>query len=332
MSKRPLCNILALFVLACLLLCRNAHALDYFFTDGPSLSALKVTNPTYYAGFHAGTQNAVSQWITAGLGGDITVRVTLDVIDQPFAGLAGAGPNGGYVPYSDVQAKLPSVLPKDPPPVYTGASGQFVDASTLYLTAAQMEVLDVWDTAGAEMRRTQSHGLIVVSLANAMDFDPSDGINPGNFDFAGIMAHELGHIAGFISSGDAIVPGATGTFTPSLLDMFRFSSAGVRSLAPGVPAFYSSDGGVTMGTQFATDGALGGPQSSHWDGQIAGLAMNHSFWAGGHAYVHEADVAPFIATGWTGKGANVGAPEPGTGTLLMFLLLTLWAVRRREDG
>lgn len=66
------------------------------------------------------------------------------------------------------------------------------------------------------------------------DFNPSDGITFGQFDFVGAATHELGHSLGFVSGVDDVdqLGGALagGDFSSNLIDLFRYSTA---SLAAG---------------------------------------------------------------------------------------------------
>jgi hypothetical protein len=69
----------------------------------------------------------------------------------------------------------------------------------------------------------------------AFDYDRSDGITPGQFDFVGVAVHEIGHGLGFISGVDdvdfVLEPGGPvpGNFIePTPLDMFRFRDAVIQ--------------------------------------------------------------------------------------------------------
>ena len=109
------------------------------------------------------------------------------------------------------------------------------------------------------------------------DFDPSDGITPGAFDFVGVAAHEIGHSLGFTSGVDILDTNA-GSFPEdaftwiSTLDLFRFSTV---SLAAGVGVidwtanttdkYLSFDGGTTKFVSFSTGKTFGdGQQASHF--------------------------------------------------------------------
>jgi hypothetical protein len=59
----------------------------------------------------------------------------------------------------------------------------------------------------------------------AFDYDQSNGITAGQFDFVGVAIHEIGHGLGFISGVDDvdfILPGGSNQIQPTPLDMFRF--------------------------------------------------------------------------------------------------------------
>lgn len=108
------------------------------------------------------------------------------------------------------------------------------------------------------------------------DFDPSDGITSGAFDFVGIIAHEIGHLLGFVSGVDVLDNNAAAfadsVFTyRSVLDLYRYS---VISQASGVvdwtadsrAKYFSIDGGVTSITTLSTGLNFGdGRQASHWE-------------------------------------------------------------------
>ena len=69
---------------------------------------------------------------------------------------------------------------------------------------------------------------ITFSTNFAFDYDKSNGITPGQFDFEGIAAHEIGHGLGFFSGVDDVdffLPGTSNQIEPTPLDMFRFRDA-----------------------------------------------------------------------------------------------------------
>ena len=69
-----------------------------------------------------------------------------------------------------------------------------------------------------------SDGSITFSSTFPFDFDRSDGITAGQFDFETIAAHEIGHLLGFFSAVDDIDSGVTDV-QPSILDLMRFPNA-----------------------------------------------------------------------------------------------------------
>jgi hypothetical protein len=129
-----------------------------------------------------------------------------------------------------------------------------------------------------------SDGDITFSTLFGFDFDNSNGITLGQYDFEGVAAHEIGHLLGFFSvvdDIDFILPGTTSEIKPTPLDLFRFRpGAGnnpataaefttfPRSLTPGQPEFFDQINaglGGSVEVLFSTGVTNGdGRQASHW--------------------------------------------------------------------
>lgn len=171
----------------------------------------------------------------------------------------------------------------------------------------------------------------------SFDYDRSDGINPGQLDFVGVAAHEIGHGLGFVSGVDTVDfysapngprrPGTSGQGSQgtdldryavySVLDLYRYSA---DSLAVGAdvldlrygghPFFYA--GGPSRGPDFSTGTFNGdGSQASHW--RAAGYGMFDPT----AAFGQRIDLIPLEYAAFDVIGYD-RVPEPAT--LLVFAL------------
>ena len=174
-----------------------------------------------------------------------------------------------------------------------------------------------------------SDGSVTFSSNFNFDFNPTDGITAGQFDFIGVAIHEIGHALGFVSGVD--IYDANGQFDydnpegglMSTLDLFRYS-ADVLNVAPGTGPvldwsvaraatialggnpYFSIDGGQTQlfgDSRFSTGRTNGdGQQASHWkdkggcSGQIG--IMDPNFCNAQTGEVTADDLAAFDAMGW----------------------------------
>jgi hypothetical protein len=178
------------------------------------------------------------------------------------------------------------------------------------------------------------------------DFDRSDGITPGTIDFAGIVAHEIGHALGFSSGVDVLDRFFVNPLEDQLtwvntLDLFRFSEEslqfgqGVIDWTVGnVEKFFSIDGGATPLTQFRTGIVRGdGGFPGHWKSPGTGVMDDVLFtFIGNEAGISPLDITAIDVIGWNLLVAH--APEPGVLSLFIFgsLALVIFSRRRRPSG
>jgi hypothetical protein len=153
---------------------------------------------------------------------------------------------------------------------------------------------------------THADADITFSSTFAFDFDPTNGVSTGSYDFLGVAIHEMGHALGFVSGTDLYegnVEEAGVALTQadqddyswlSTLDLFRYGSNNPTAdgrdlqLDPNRPAFFSIDENTPfnfngqLGQQsssfFSTGQNLGdGGQASHWQDSNAILLANGCF-------------------------------------------------------
>lgn len=222
------------------------------------------------------------------------------------------------------------------------------------LTSANVKAL------GIDLGPSFIDGTIQFSNQFAFDFNPTDGITPGSYDFIGVAIHEIGHALGFVSGADDFdyTDGQTGPVDDFWwgygLDMFRYSAAGQLNWAPNQPAYFSVDGGATALGDFSTGENTGdGNQASHWKepnqatpcNDFLGV-MNPYICGGKMDSVTALDLAAFDAIGWNVNVdvlanpayelttaqiyAQFAIPEPSTWSVVFLGLLAAGLVTRRR--
>jgi len=187
--------------------------------------------------------------------------------------------------------------------------------STLSANTSVLKAIGVTPVYSGANLANSIDGSVSFSDAFLFDFDPTNGIDAGAFDFVGIAIHEIGHALGFRSGVDTY-DGNT-TFTGNLnnftfmtqLDLFRYSGAstaqGVNDWQIGGTPYFSIDGGTTVyeNGYFATGSRFGdGRQASHWKDALAGDPqvgiMDPTFGRQQQGIITSLDLAAFDAMGW----------------------------------
>lgn len=153
------------------------------------------------------------------------------------------------------------------------------------------------------------------------DFNPDDGVTPGQIDFLTTATHEIGHVLGFGSNVGLkeLAPAFPTSLT--LLDLFRFRpgiasgsfTTGQRILSTGgSQRFYSGTSEIALSTGNPSGENGDGQQASHWkDDDLGGSyigIMDPTLPSGVTQAITEADKLAFDSIGWKLAGSSSGAP------------------------
>ena len=138
-----------------------------------------------------------------------------------------------------------------------------------WLSVAEQRALGLYPATDSTV-----DGYVGFSNTYPFDYNRNDGISAGSYDFIGTVEHEISEVMGrVVLAGEHIIPHQPG-YEP--LDLFDYSSAGIRRLVGTNAGYFSIDGGVTNLDNFNTDpnGDFGDWAASA--GNDAGLAFSSS--------------------------------------------------------
>ncbi|HEX6098416.1 MAG TPA: NF038122 family metalloprotease [Thermoanaerobaculia bacterium] len=157
------------------------------------------------------------------------------------------------------------------------------------------------------------------------DFDPANGISPGQTDFEGVVVHEIGHMLGFVSRVGSQELGST-INAPSLFDWFRFrpgvtlgtfGSAQRIQASGGTQVYFTGTSSLALSTG-RPDGTGGDEnQASHWkDDALTGVrigVMDPTLSKGVRSQLTDADLQAFGMMGFNiVSGTTPGGQVPAT--------------------
>ena len=138
------------------------------------------------------------------------------------------------------------------------------------------------------------------SSSNTFDYNNADGVTAGQYDFSGVVLHELTEVMGRQTMNGQSFSGTT-AYEP--LDLFRYSAPGVHTFSGTKAGYFSADGGTTHLANFSTNagGDFGDWASTTID------AMNAFGSPGMIEPMTSADITAMDVLGW-----NVGNGSPSS--------------------
>src|SRR5258708_11420230 len=109
-------------------------------------------------------------------------------------------------------------------------------SGTLWLTVAQQQALGLISNNGQTVS-----GSVGFSSINPFSYASGTVPPPGDYYFVGTVEHELTEIMGRTS----LLEDFHGSAAYTVMDLFRYASAGAIQTTTGNPSYFSIDGGVT---------------------------------------------------------------------------------------
>jgi hypothetical protein len=138
---------------------------------------------------------------------------------------------------------------------------------------------------------TSINGFIGFNSSVSWDFSATTAPTSGQYDAIGIAEHELTEVMGRLGSVGALF--GPNVYTP--LDLFRYSSAGVRDLTPG-PGYFSVNGGQTnLGTY---NNPQNGADAADWIGTLTGDSFTAVGYSGMSLALSPTDIIETAALGY----------------------------------
>ncbi len=284
----------------------------------------------------------------ASLGGGMTGTAMYNLILTPYSDFRDqlSADGAGQVALGRLDNEVVTHLPTSGQLSVSLPGGRSFDGN-IYATKANMKAIVVNDgglsgmsPADLDLYYGDSDATIYIANDLAFDYDRSDGVGAGLFDFETVATHEIGHALGFVSAGDDIDQTTEFSYpyvSLYALDLYRFAlgdtpdsltafETATRSNIPGQAEVLADTANLwSLSTGFNNGD---GRQSGHFKDDLLGGSyigiMDPTFVAGTFESPTEADFRALDLIGWN----VLPVPEPSTA---VFAGLGALAVARRRD-
>jgi hypothetical protein len=248
------------------------------------------------------TVNAVAQFLQSTFSDNVTINVAVgfgEVAGQTVTSLGASVTQLGSYSYTQIRNALigDARTSDDQSAVASLPTSSPLGGATYWVPRAQAKALGL---LGASTASDGSIGF--ASTPNIFDYDRSDGIAPGKYDFYGVVAHELTEVMGRQLMAADTFAGHANSLEP--MDLFHYAGVGARTFGGTSPGYFSPDGGATNLDNFNTNGAGDFGDWAASAGNDAFLAFGNS---GAVASITTADLRVMDVIGWDRvNGATVG--------------------------
>lgn len=209
-----------------------------FTVDDGTGVAIHVSYDSSVANAPTGFTSVVQQvadFYASHLGSSTSITINIDV---GFGEVGGT--KLGHFALGESMTQLQDVSYSDLASAYSGSGlslGSSVPAGTLYVSYAEAKALNIAITDPQSVDGYVGFG----SASGTFDYNNSDGVSGGQYDFYGVVAHEFSEVMGRL-----LLVGTSINGSPSYMayDLFHYSSPGTQDFS-GNGGYFSIDQGAT---------------------------------------------------------------------------------------
>lgn len=207
---------------------------------------------TFGAGVSAVAQaavNAVTAYYSSQFSDPITLNITVNF--GPISGLGSSSYSLNSFTYAQIRnALIGDATTTDDTAAYgtVPITDPNPNTHTYYLHRGEQKALNLLDP-----NNVTSDGTVTFSNTAAFDYSRADGITAGQYDFIGVVSHEFTEIMGrqiLTGANNNAQNGPANGYYP--MDLFHYSSPGVRTFSGSAPGYFSIDNGNTNLGDFNT--------------------------------------------------------------------------------
>jgi hypothetical protein len=155
---------------------------------------------------------------------------------------------------------------------------------------------------------TATDGFVGFSSTLPFDYDTSNGVTAGSYDFNAVALHEMTEVMGRI-----LLTGTRVSIFPNgynLMDLFHYASAGTRDFSASTPGYLSADGGASSLGTFNT---VSGGDAGDWASSMGNDAFDAFSNSGVVNPVTANDINAMDLIGWNLAGTSSPPPSAPTG-------------------